>query len=317
MAQTIRTFVNSTRLWYRLFCGGASVASHALVMGLLLLLVDFFWPASYGIAIWAAFAWLVVVLGFHVLRRGASLHAADRTLGLRDQLVTWWEVRSDSVDPVSQWLEDDLGRVIEGLPPDSRAPLWRRPARRLWWLLPALLLVWWIGPLGQHLGMHSRTGNSREASSGVPRSSDSKGGPGSGSWTKKPEPGQHKVRPQSSDPTQTRPAPNTNQTPPEQPISPQPPRPLHMLTAQDEFIIPRFVGDGGGAIKRMKVVVVEQGETARTQEKRKQAATGTPQEDRRPEFEAAAEQALRARHVPRSERPFVKRYFQALLEERR
>ncbi|MEE2886659.1 MAG: hypothetical protein VX951_04435 [Planctomycetota bacterium] len=317
MAQTIRNFANSTRLWHRLFLGGASLAFHALVVGLLLLVVDFFWPASYGVALWLALGWLLIVLSVDVLRRGGSLHAADRTLGLRDQLVTWWEVQAAPADPVFEWLEDDLEQVIKDLPPDSRSPLWRRSARRLWWLLPALLLVWWAGPLGHHLGMHSKTGNTRQASAGAPRSSDSKGGPGSGSWSKKPEPGQEKSRPPSTRPGSAQETPDPPQTPPDRSKSAQPPRPLHTMAAQDEFIIPRFVGDGVGAVKRMKVAVVEQGEGSRNKTRRQQIGTSTSQEDRRPEFEAAAERALRARHVPRSERPFVKRYFKALLEERR
>jgi len=67
----------------------------------------------------------------------------------------------------------------------------------------------------------------------------------------------------------------------------------------------------------MKVAVLEEGPGAREQRRREQSAAKVAQDNRRQEFEAAAEQARRARHVPPSERAFVKRYFRALLQERR
>lgn len=318
MAQTIRSFVSSTRLWHRLFRGGASLAFHALVVGAALLVVDFFWPGSYGTAIWFGLTWLVLVLAFQVLRRGASLHTADRTLGLRDQLVTWWEVRGERDDPVAQWLEEDLERAIDRLPPASRSPLWRRQARRLWWLLPALLLVWWIGPLGRNLGMHSETGDTREASAGAPRGSDGSSGAGSSGGASKPAPGDRPKSPRPSKPSSARQSPERRNDPSDnKSIPPVPPRKIPKLPAVDEFIIPRFLGEGDGVKKRMKVAVVEQGDAPRANTRRQQSTSAVAQEDRQPEFQAAAERALRDRHVPRSERSFVKRYFEALLGERR
>jgi len=220
-------------LWYRLFHGGVSLASHALVLGVALMVLGLFWPTLYQPAVWIAVAWLVLLLAFHALRRGASLQATDRSLGLRDQLVTWWEMRAEPANAASQWLEEDLGRVLEDLPPASRSPLWRSSARRLWWLLPALLLVWWIGPIGGFLGVPSETGDSRQADAGAPRDVDDKPGPGAGTGalSASPEPGEREARAQPS-PKPRPPQPRAQPAvPPTRSESRPPPRPLHTLKA--------------------------------------------------------------------------------------
>ena len=90
---------------------------------------------------------LVVVGGSLLLSLGGpSLLAADQALGLRDQLVTWWQLRGIEPSPASQWLEADLQDAIEDLPTPTRSPMLRSRAQRLWWLLPVLLLVWLLGP---------------------------------------------------------------------------------------------------------------------------------------------------------------------------
>ena len=312
MASTIARFVRSTRLRRRLAYGIASVTTHAVVVGALCKLVDWLFPAVTGLALALGFGWLALVVAFYGLNRGLSLHRADGTLGLQDRLVTWWSIRDRRADPMTRWLEEDLERAIDRIPAQRRGQLWRRPLRRLIFIVPLLLIVWWIGPLGQKLFLPSDYGVSQQADRG-PRAGNGRT-PGEQKIVGlDPQRGDHdpKADPEAPD----EPDAKNDEDPPRDEVD-QPPRPIPELPAKDQFVIPKFIGKGLGRVGKAKVAVVEDVADPATQKAQEEAAKKRRAERRR-EFEAAAEQALRMRHVPPSERPFVKRYFAELLKEAR
>ena len=322
MAQSIRSYVTSTRLWHRLLHGGAGLATHALALGLLLMILDLCWPGRLVVAAgWVGLVWLSVVIAYYFAGSGQSLLAADRELGLRDQLVTWWQLRGLEQSPAGQWLEANLQDAIQDLPAPTRSPMLRRRVQRLWWLLPTMLLVWFLGPLGWHFGLHSTSGEDQGTSSEVSRSPTPKPQASELSKSGKLEKSDKEESPGPSRSKLPRPLPSGSK--PEvdrsQPSSPLDAPPLRqVLPSKDEFVIPRFLGpsEPEGVKQRMKVAVVEQGGGVQVKTPRPKVSTLARPKDRRPEFEAAAENARRARHVPKSERGFVKRYFEALLKER-
>ncbi len=321
MAQTIRSYVASTRLWHRLLHGGAGLATHALVVGLLLMILDLCWPGGFVVACWVGLVWLSMAIAYYFVWSGQSLLAADRELGLRDQLVTWWQLRGIEQSPAGQWLEANLQAAIQDLPAPTRSPMLRRRVRRLRWLLPALLLVWFLGPFGWHIGLHSTSGENEGTSSEVSRSPTPKPQASELSKSGKPKKSDKQEPPDTpgSGPPRPKPSGGRPEEDLSQPSSALDSPPLRQpLPAKDEFVIPRFLGQSEpeGAKQRMKVAVVEQGGGVQVKAQRPKVSTLARPEDRRLEFEAAAENARRARHVPKSERGFVKRYFEALLKER-
>jgi hypothetical protein len=295
------------------------LATHALILGLVLLVLDLCWPDMFVLGSWIGLVWLSSVAAYYFLWGGPSLLAADQALGLRDQLVTWWQLRGIEASPASQWLEADLQDAIEDLPTPTRSPMLRSRAQRLWWLLPVLLLVWLLGPFGWRLGLHSTSAEDEVSNSEASRSPTPKPQPSALPKLGKPEKSEEEESgaEQSPDlpglkPPKAKPEGSNSSTP----LDPPPAR--QVLPAKDEFVIPRFLGpaEPEGEKQRMKVAVVEQGGGGQVKRPRPKISTSIRPDDRRPEFEAAAENALRARHVPKSERGFVKRYFEALLKER-
>ena len=298
MTSRITTFVRATRWRRRLVSIGVSLASHSVAVVVLVQVVAWLYPALNAAILWTGVSWLGLVTLYHFRHPGLTLQVADGALGLQDRLVTWWQVRSARNDEVTSWLAEDLTRSLEAVPEEQAGQLWRRPLRRLKWVIPLLILAWLIGPLGRLLYVPSAGGLTRPADQD--RTAQKEPGEGAGAQgggqaeqAPKPEPEQER--------------PGGTQEPP--------PRPIPPLPGQEEFVIPRFIDSGPSRLDQSRVAVIDDPGGAGSGAQRSRGEQ-TP-EERRLEFEAAAEQALRSRHLPASERVFVRRYFTELLKDRR
>lgn len=340
--QTINRFVRSTALRRRLWFLLASFATHGLAVGAALYVIDWAWPSIHPEALFIGLLWLGAVLVWHLLNPGLSLRSADGTLGLQDRLTTWWSRRSQSADDATRWLEEDLCSALEDLPKDKHGRLWRRPMRRLLWVLPLLLLVWWIGPIGQRFFMASPTGVTEHADRGPHANegnvADKKGTPDPnrkgdrGKKRKKPDPSKPGKKPdgkskESKKPPPEKPVPNKPDEKPDpkgqKGQQNRPPRPILPIPGAEEFVVPDFIGEGDGKKQKTRVAVIEEPETGGPGTGAKPETKGTKGDAKKPppskqtrEYERAAEEALRSRHVPERERDFVKRYFRELLGKR-
>jgi hypothetical protein len=94
---------------------------------------------------------------------------------------------------------------------------------------------------------------------------------------------------------------------------------LDGLPNLDDFLVPHFVGAGPSAPARAHVAELPEGGPPPAGAQAQSGGTGAegtpPQDDA--DFERAVERALRSRHVPPDETPFVRRWFEVLAERRR
>jgi hypothetical protein len=108
--------------------------------------------------------------------------------------------------------------------------------------------------------------------------------------------------------------------PPEGPGPELPPRALlEDLPLHDDFAVPQFVGEGEGRTETMPAVGIEEGGGGTAGEPPPAGRTGAggdepPAEPEAEVFERALERALRSRHVPERDKPFVRSWFQRLIE---
>lgn len=311
---------------------GAAAAGLRLGLPLAVLLLVVAWVAP-SVAVWwasatavtvAVAAWrgasrgrsradaALLVLGDGEATEDADVTAVDAAALARvgDELATWLEAqRTQRASPMVDWLAHDVLRQLPTLQPAAVQRLGRRPLGGLLWLLPLLLIlliawllaVWleppWPGVLG---GAVVPPPPSAAAGGGNGAS-----GPGGGSEPQEPPPRPRDER-----------RPNDAPPPPAEPPAPPPPPPsepppLLELPGRQELIVPEFVGEGPTKRVRMRAAEVEDGPPPG------QANTGQSTQDAPPApppqtFQRAAEEALRARHVPPAEQAIVRRYFEAL-----
>lgn len=311
----------------------ASAAEAALRLGLPLgvLLLAAAWVApSLALGWAAATALLVAGAAWRGARRGRSrADAALLVLGdgatssedgvpagdaaalarVGDELATWLEAqRTHRASPMVDWLAHDVLRQLPTLRPEAMQQLGRRPLGGLLWLLPLLLIlliawllaVWLEPPWPGVLGGASVPPPPSSAAGG----GDGASGPGGGS-----EPQEQPPRPRDERRPTDAPPPSEPPAPP--PPPPSEPPPLLELPEQQKFLVPEFVGDGPTRRVRMRAAEVEDGPPpgqATTGQSTQEAPPAPPPQT----FQRAAEEALRARHVPPAEQPIVRRYFEAL-----
>lgn len=291
MSRAITAFVRRVGWRRRLAHALLWTTAHGVLAGLAVWLGHWLWPQHLRTLLVAAATWVSLAALWAVARRGLSVPAADRSFLLGDRLITWWGMQRRPSTPSIRWLAEDLEHALATIPAARQRETWWRPLRRALWLLPLLLLVWWIGPLGRGGLMRSH----------APAVAGDRGAP------QTPQPTDGGSRPQGVRPSESG---------PRSPGAP-PPRPIPDLPAQNEFVIPRLIDDGRGKTKRVRVAEVEQDAPgSKPPPTPAERGAGAEPAVRPPEldFVAAAERALRARNVPPVERPFVRSYFTALQE---
>lgn len=272
---------------------------------------------------------------------GSDAAAALQICG--DEFLTWFELARPHVAPGSMfgWLERDL---LERLAPEVRRSLRRTSGRwrlgRCRWLLLALLLVllaWllsllvqvpWSGALG---GKADRGGAQNSMSGiGVPLpvgQSDSMPQAGDDDGDGEPDPDtQGDEAGDEAEPDEPEPEPGDEPNPPDTrdgddpdapPGDPEP-APILDLPNDERFVLPDFIGDGPTRRARMHAAellerpVSAAGAGAAQRPGAAAGAVDEPLPRLEPDFERAAERAVRSRHVPAQERAIVARYFEAL-----
>jgi len=310
-SHTIAQFVRQLRGRHRWWSIALAAFGHALVCAVVLCLADLLAPSAVAWLGLGAVVWLLGVCGWTWLRLGSPLPEADRELGLSDRLLTYLGMRRGPGRPgFASWLERDLERRIEAIPPATAASVWRRPLGKLRYLLPLLLLLLLLREFAPF--------PSRPDDHGP----DLASGPGGGGGGPSPAPGQTQPR---DDPAFEPPPPQPSPTPPQEPPVPPPPGgeeqeliapppPEFEADVVERFVIPQFVGEGETRKHLSRLALVGQaGGGGQRPGVAEPAERPSPPADL-DEYERAHERALRSRHVPAAERAFVKAYFDALLE---
>lgn len=340
-ASALRRFVAGTQR--RVFGGrvlGAALRA-ALVTAAPALVLAWWLPSlrmALSFAVAAVLVPVVIVSAAraHLARRrmlvalGQRLAASPAAATAHDELLTWLEFDARAAGHAARpalldWLEHD---VAARLTPDERrqfAAASRPSLGRFAWLLPlvlVLLLAWllaewlappWSGVLG---------GNPPPPPPGT-----SGGGGGGNQGDGEPQSGDGEPQDQPQQPEQSPPPEAAPPSPPEQQSdSPQPPppepSPLLELPEQQRFVVPEFVDDGPTRRARMRAAEIEGNGGAAAPPPSAPRNVGEQPAPEQPapreqQFERAAEQALRSRHVPESERAIVRRFFDKLQQKGR
>ena len=302
---TIQRFVRSVGQRARWWMVGQALLGHALVVGLLLLLVELVRPAYLSLGAAAAGVWVVGVALWAARRAEVGVGRADRELGLGDRLRTYVGMEErEHAGAFATWLRRDLAQRLSRIPPSEAASTWKRPLGLVRYLVPVvivLLLLRWFAPLPP--AWPSLSGPSAQSAQG--------GGGQGGEDPQQSDPGDQPADPEPPpEPEPPAPEPPEEERPPD--LAEPPPPPERDLQVVDQLVVPRFVGEGETRRTLTKLAVVERGGEA--PEAVAGSQQGAPPSDLG-EVEAALEQALRARHVPAAERAFVASYFEQLLEE--
>ena len=310
----IAAFVRRVSLWHRAVRTLRGLTGNALVVGVLVAGISLVAPGWTLGAATVAVAWLALAGIWSLWCSGASLRKADFALGLSDRLTTWVGLRRRGRDSgaMFSWLERDLDERIAALPPEQVRRLGWRPIGVLRYAL-ALLIVLLLLQLLRPPLPPLPTGAIQIAGAGAAGAGGAQEG-GEGTGKGGPDQPAEPDSPETEDP-QEQPGGQGEDEPP----SPEelPPKSLlDGMPVQEEFSVPQFIGEGPSRKAMARVAEVEQGATPPTPPP-PDAQGGSP--DREPdadpevEFERALERALRSRHVPEQEKPFVRRYFNALL----
>ena len=93
--------------------------------------------------------------------------------------------------------------------------------------------------------------------------------------------------------------------------------PLIDLPDDQRFVVPEFIGDGPTRRARMRAAELEELANSGSAQSSGVATTADPNQPKRsePDFERAAEAALRSRYVPPAERAMVRRFFEKLRQK--
>lgn len=311
---TIAGFLASLRRARRWFGIAAALAGPllAFVLGWLLTgLLPAWRPFDVGLRTWLLIGmgpWLLIEL-VRAWRRQKQVDVElDHALGLRDGLATWSSFVRTPVQqqPMFGWLEEDLEARIERLPA-QRLEAARRirlgPLRYLLPLVVLLLLLQEFAPLPPRLPAP------RGPSSGAGGGGEQEGGGGTPQQQlqpPQPQPSPAEPKPQPEQPREPDPQPD--------PEPPADPKPLLQQPVEDQVVLPEFIGDGPTRRELAPVAELAQGGGAAAAGGRRDQPPPLPGT---PEFEHAREEALRSRHVPPAERPFVRSYFEALAQRGR
>ncbi len=288
--------------------------NHGLVLLAGLLLVELLWPAALLPAICLALLWLLACI-VSCLTRQVQIPAADLQFGLKDELVTWRGARENQRESIMfTWLSRQLEDRLVALPRDLTKKISRAPLGRLRYLMPLLILLFLLRlfapvlpPLPEgRLALNNQSGGGSSAGDG-----EAETGAGSeGEGENEPQEGPETPSEQPPEPAEDPIEDQGDADPPS-----LPPKSLAEDGSKDEsFLLPSFVGEGESRLSKAPVASIDEGGTGATARKERNKSRGGPMDEvDEKDFERALERALRSRHVPESERPFVRRYFEALM----
>lgn len=323
-AAELLAFATGVRRRQRMAAMLGAAARALLAVAVPALLLAWLWPAARaGIAgAVAGFAGLAATIAAWPRRQPArlGLGAVDATgpsaiAAFDDELATWLEGRTAPRTPMRDWLLRHAVAQLPAVRPVAAAAVRPRLGRSAWllpvvlvlllaWLLSAWLVPPWSGLLGGGQDRPEPAGGGSGDDSGA-------GGSRASAGARDPVPG----APSPIAP----PAPAPQPEPPSPAGPSEPPAPLLDLPAQQQFVVPDFVGDGPTTRARMHVAEVQPvgGVEARAAAPRGDGEAVAPPPPAAEQFERAAERALQSRHVPPAERAMVRRFFAALRQAAR
>lgn len=337
-SREIARFVTEVGLRHRLWAATVAGLGQGLVVAVALCVLDLLAPAWLVWGLLVGLAWVALAWAAAFWRGRMPVERVDAELGLQDRLITWAGLQKDSTsrlsphaaerweDPMVAWLEEDLEEHLRCVPQERRRSLWRRPLGALRYLLPVLVLLLvlrWFAPLmpPTHLGDGESSAHGGRGAAAGGRAASPQGGPANRS------PSGGVDRPASSNPEGAgRARPKEGVEPPRQaprrPVS-APKPPLLGLRPRDEFVVPRFVGEGPARRALVRRAVLEDEPESGTgaasagaahppSRGRTRRSSPVVEENR---FRKAREAALRARFVGPEEKVFVARYFDVLARQ--
>lgn len=266
-------------------------------------------PAAVRILPFVCLGLAAVVVAVAVWPRRTPWRRIDETLGLGGRLETWVDASGPASEPMRGWLQRELTAAIPSAAAGERMrKLGWLPTRPLRSALVLLALLYLLGlvlpPLPDGV---------------LPLGAGASGGGAVGGGAEKepatevvaaatPEVAESEV-PRAAEP-EPEPEPAPSSLPPETLID--------AMATRDAIVVPSFVGEGEGTLTEVDVVDVQGGEggsdgATRVGGRAQGVGDGGDPDPRlpdQPDFERAAERALRSRHVPPAERAFVRRWFE-------
>lgn len=346
----LRRFAHGLR-WRHVFsCTVGAGIRWGLLLSLPVVLLAWLWPAMARQALVIVLAVLVPIMLLAALRaywhsrrifsalRQSLAGSGGEIAALHDELLTWLEVdalrQADDVasgdrDSMLRWLERDVQQRLQPHRKRALAAVSRPRLGRWRWLVPALLLlllIWlvawlisppWSGAVGGLPNEPEQGANDGEGGQGQEGSDDPGGapppqGPGGEQPVPPPEEGpDEQPGEQPGERPEPQPVPEPQSS--EAPSNPDEVPPMIDLPDDQRFVVPEFIGDGPTRRKRMHAAEVEeQANSGAAAQGTSGAANQERPEQPQPDFERAAEAALRSRHVPPSERGMVRRFFDKL-----
>ncbi|MEC8252285.1 MAG: hypothetical protein VX044_03665 [Planctomycetota bacterium] len=336
-APALRRFAFGLRRRHIMAAGGAAGVRAALLTGVPVVAIGWLSPRLLPHAAAVSAGVVVVVAVVAAARAWRRARGAALTLSMlsaeasgdgqvfRDELATWLELdRRAARAPAGGgrgtrggmigWLEREVHARLQ---PERRGAERAASALRIgrWrWLLPlvaALLLAWLLSAWLQPPWAGLVGGRPRAAQLGAT----------AGAEVQRPEATEATPPlPQGEEPSDEQrpgsaPAPDGDDESSEV-DDPEEVPPLVDAPDDQRFVLPDFIGDGPTRRERMHVAELEQPRASGASRRPAPAASlgdgAPPARSSAAEFERAAEQALRARHVPAAERAIVRRFFEEL-----
>lgn len=305
-------------------------AAAALLVGAIPAILAAFWLPQHRPTTLALLAGFTAVraageaLRARRIANAALLRAADGASGfevLGDELATWLELQPRAAGgTMLPWLGRAVDVQLPQLPPEALQRVGRRRFGRLRYLLAPivlLLLAWllleWIQP-----PWPGAFGGKPDPARGAPGDGAAQAlATGAGEAHSPPSPETAPDQPRRERPDAP-PPPAQQQPDAEPPAPPEAPAPVLDLPAHLHFTVPEHIGDG--PTRKVKMHAAElptPASAAAVAPPPSAAGAGDPGEVPPPPptaetFERAAEQALRARHVPEEEKAIVRRFFELL-----
>tara|TARA_R110002096_G_scaffold88082_1_gene201971 strand:- start:645 stop:1862 length:1218 start_codon:yes stop_codon:yes gene_type:complete len=282
---------------------------------------------------------------FSALRQSLS-GSGGEIAALHDELLTWLEVAEQTAGVAGnrasmlRWLEQDVQQRLAPHRKRALAAVTRPRLGRWRWLVPAvllLLLIWlvalwlappWSGAIGGLANQPEAGNDDGQGGSGEGgEANDGEGSPPPANAANGEAQQQAEEKPAEPKPEQKEPEEKPGEQPDQQPVAPAPPPqaseipvdpsevpPLLELPEDQRFVVPDFIGDGPTRRARMHAAELEEQANSGSTQSGSAAQAADPETPKRPEpdFERAAEEAVRSRHVPPAERAMVRRFFDKL-----